>query len=182
MKKTLITIVLTLAVIVAGFFIYIYSGAYNISQLSPHNSLTKSIIGITTHHSIEKRLKDIVVPANITDTAVIVRGFKHYNEMCIGCHNAPDLPANKFVEGWYPKPPEIYKFVKEDDAREFFWITKYGIKMTSMPAFQPTVDDTKLWEVTAFVTQKLGKMKPGEYHKWVEKYTAVNKTDSTKHE
>ncbi|MGE5447158.1 MAG: hypothetical protein ACM3PR_02270, partial [Bacteroidales bacterium] len=92
MKKTLITIVLTLAVIVAGFFIYIYSGAYNISQLSPHNSLTKSIIGITTHHSIEKRLKDIVVPANITDTAVIVRGFKHYNEMCIGCHNAPDLP------------------------------------------------------------------------------------------
>jgi len=182
MKNILLTIILTVAVIVAVFFIYIYSGAYDISQLSPHNNLTKSIIGITTHHSIEKRVKEIVVPANITDTATIARGFKHYNEMCIGCHNAPGLPENKFVEGWYPKPPELYKFAKEEDAREFFWITKYGIKMTSMPAFKPTVDDQKLWEVTAFITQKLGKMTGEEYTAWAKKYTQVNKSDSTVHE
>lgn len=97
---------------------------------------------------------------------MIVRGFIHYNQMCIGFHNAPGLPANKFVEGWYPHPPELYKFSKEDDAREFFWITKYGIKMTSMSAFNPTVEDEKLQEITAFATQKLGKMPPTEYNEW----------------
>ena len=51
---------------------------------------------------------------------MIVRGFIHYNQMCIGFHNAPGLPVNKFVEGWYPHSPELYKFSKEDDAREFF--------------------------------------------------------------
>ena len=30
--------------------------------------------------------------------------------------------------------------------------------MTSMPAFKPTHNDEKIWEITAFVTQKLSKM------------------------
>ncbi len=178
MKKIILTVIVTIAVLIAGFFIYIYSGVYDISQLTPHNKFTESIIRITTHHSIEKRLKEIVVPANISDTTMIVNGFRHYTQMCVGCHNAPGLPANKFVEGWYPHPPELYKFAKEEDAREFFWIIKYGIKMTSMPAFQPTVEDQKLWEVTAFVTQKLGKMSPEEYNAWSKKYTEVNKNET----
>lgn len=181
MKKVLVTIILTIAVLVAGFFIYISSGTYDISQLTPHNNFTKSIIGITTHRSINKRLKEIVVPGNLTDTAMIVRGFKQYNQMCLGCHNAPGLPENKFVDGWYPKPPELYKFSKEDDAPEFFWITKYGIKMTSMPAFKPTLEDDKLWEITAFVTQKLGKMSPTEYNEWSKKYAEVNENEKMSH-
>lgn len=181
MKQIIVTIIVTTVVLFAGFFIYIYSGAYDISQLTPHNSFTKKIIGITTHNSINKRLKDIVVPANLTDTVLIVSGFKSYNQMCVGCHNAPGLPDNKFVEGWYPKPPELYKYVKDDDAREFFWITKYGIKMTSMPAFKPTQEDDKLWAVTAFVTQKLGKMSPAEYSTWSKKYAEENKNNKTNH-
>ena len=81
MKKVLVTIILTIAVLVAGFFIYISSGTYDISQLTPHNNFTKSIIGITTHRSINKRLKEIVVPGNLTDTALIINGFKQYNQM-----------------------------------------------------------------------------------------------------
>ena len=182
MKKILVTIFVTFVVLIGGFLIYISSGSYDISQLTPHNKFTKTIIGITTHSSINKRMKEIVVPGNIADTAVIVRGFKAYNQMCVGCHSAPGLPDNKFVEGWYPKPPEIYKHVNEDDAREFFWIIKYGIKMTSMPAFKPTQDDAKLWDVTAFVTQKLGKMTPVEYGEWVKKYASENKYKMENHE
>ena len=177
MKKILVTIIATLAVLCAGFFIYISSGAYDISQLTPHNKFTKTIIGITTHSSINKRLKEVVVPGNITDTAMIVRGFKQYSQMCVGCHSAPGFPDNKFVEGWYPKPPELFKYVKQDDAQEFFWIIKYGIKMTSMPAFKPIEEDPKLWDVTAFVTQKLGKMSPAEYSTWLKKYAEENKNE-----
>ena len=163
-----------MAVLICGFFIYISSGIYDISQLTPHNKFTKSIIGITTHSSINKRMKGIVVPGNITDTALIVMGFKHYNEMCIGCHSAPGQQPNEMTQGLYPKPPELYKYSKEDDAQEFFWIIKYGIKMTSMPAFKPTHDDEKIWAITSFVTQKLGKMSSSEYSEWLKKYTNEN--------
>jgi mono/diheme cytochrome c family protein len=175
MKKILITIVLTFLVLGVGTFIFISSGAYNISQLSHHNWLTLSIIQLTTHKSIDKRMKENVMPANLKDSAVLIMGFKHYNEMCVSCHGAPGVKPNEMVEGLYPKPPEMYKHGEEDAAQEFFWIIKNGIKMTSMPAFAPTHDDEKIWAMTAFVTQKLAKMTPEEYQAWIKKYAEVSK-------
>ena len=170
MKKAIVTILITLAVLIAGFFIYIISGAYDISQLTPHNALTKSIIGLTTHSSINKRMKENVVPGNMKDTAVIVLGFKNYNEMCSGCHGIPGTKPEEMPQGWYPKPPMLFQNAKEDEAQEFFWITKNGLKMTSMPAFNSMLDDEKIWAVTAFVTGKLPKMTSEEYQNWLKIY------------
>src|SRR5436190_8934808 len=152
--KTILTVLVTLLVLILGIFIYISSGWYDISQLTPHGKLVKSMINTTTHHSIEKRLKDITMPGNLKDTSVINAGFKPFAEMCSGCHGAPGEP-NDMVNGWYPKPPELYKHARESEAKEFFWITKNGIKMTSMPAFKPMFSDEQIWAITAFVTQKL---------------------------
>jgi mono/diheme cytochrome c family protein len=171
--KTIITVILTIVVLILGFYIYISSGSYDISQLTPHNRLTKSIIQITTHNSIEKRLKGITVPDNLKDTSIIISGFKNYTEMCSGCHGAPGEP-NDMVKGWYPKPPELYKHSEESDAKEFFWITKNGIKMTAMPAFKPIQTDEQIWAITAFVTQKLSKMTADEYKNWKSKHAINN--------
>ena len=170
MKRTILTIIITLVVLIGGFFIFLASGFYNISQLSPHNALTKSIIGLATNSSIDKRMKENVVPGNLKDTAVLVLGFKNYNEMCAGCHGTPATKPEEMPQGWYPKPPMLFKNAEEDDAQEFFWITKNGIKMTSMPAFQPILDDDKIWAVTAFVTGKLPKMTAEEYNAWLKEY------------
>ncbi|HKJ43212.1 MAG TPA: cytochrome c [Sunxiuqinia sp.] len=174
MKRIFITIVVTFLVLIAGFYLYISSGSYNISQLSPHNSLTKAIIRTTKHNSINKRAKDIQVPENLKDSAMLVEGFQHYNEMCVMCHAAPGEEAGEMTEGLYPEPPKLYKHPEPDAAQQFFWVIKNGIKMTSMPAFGPTHDDQKIWAITAFVTQKLGEMTPEEYHKWAKKYIHEN--------
>ena len=49
-------------------------------------------------------------------------------------------------------------------------IIKNGIKMTSMPAYKPILTDDKIWAVTAFVTQKIGKMSAEEYNLWEKRY------------
>jgi len=177
MKKILITIAATFIVLIAGSLIFISTGMYDISQLSHHNKLTLSMIRMTTHSSINRRMKENVVPANLKDSDMIITGFKHYNEMCVSCHGAPGVKPNEMVEGLYPKPPEIYKHSEEDAAQEFFWIIKNGIKMTSMPAFKPTHDDKKIWAMTAFVTLKLATMTPEEYQAWVKKYAKEDKMD-----
>ena len=177
MKKILITIAATLVVLIVGSFIYISSGAYDISQLTPHNMLTLKIIKMTTHNSINRRMKENVVPANLKDTDMIITGFRHYNEMCVACHGAPGVKPNEMVEGLYPKPPEMYKHGEEDAALEFFWVIKNGIKMTSMPAFKPTHDDKTIWAMSAFVTQKLATMSPEEYKAWTRKYGEVVKNE-----
>lgn len=170
MKKIIFSVLITLAVLIGGFYLFIFSGAYNISQLSPHNAITKSVIRITTHNSINKRIKENAVPGNLKNTAVIVEGFKHYNEMCSGCHGAPGINQGEMTEGLYPKPPALFKHAKEGDAQEFFWIIKNGIKMTSMPAYGPTHDNEIIWAITAYVTQQLPKTSFEEYKAWVKKY------------
>lgn len=177
MKSTILTVVITLALLITGFYIYIYSGAYDISQLTPHNNLTRSVIRITKHNSIESRMKDIVVPANLKDTAMISLGFKLYNHMCTECHGGPGVRAGEMAEGLYPKPPEIYKHAREEEAQEFFWIIKNGIKMTSMPAYGPTHKDELIWAMTAFITQQLPKMNPQQYSEWTKKYSEEHEAD-----
>lgn len=172
MKNLLLTIILTLVVLAIAFMIYIWSGSYDVSQLSHHNALTRWIIGTTTHHSIDKRLKQIKVPA-LTDTSMIVMGFSHYNEMCVICHGAPGIEPSEMIKGLYPEPPTFYKSEDMPGPDEAFWIIKYGIKMTSMPAFAPTHDDKSIWAITAFLLNKMNKMSPADYQDWLKRYPGM---------
>lgn len=170
MKKILISILVTLIGLALGFYVYLVSGAYDISQLTPHNSLTKSLISKAKHKSINSRLTGIALPDNIKDTTVLIAGFKLYDAMCTMCHSAPGEEPNEMAAGLYPTPPELYKHAKEREAQEFFWIIQNGIKMTSMPAYKPTHTEDQIWAITAFVTHKLATMSAEEYKAWKIKY------------
>jgi mono/diheme cytochrome c family protein len=170
MKKIILTIILTLGILAAALTAYMYSGTYDISQLSHHNALTKWMIRTTTHASINKRLKTIEVP-ELNDTANFAEGFEHYNEMCVMCHGAPGIDPYEMVEGLYPKPPKFYRSDDMPDPDEAFWIIKNGIKLTSMPAFGPTHSDEKIWAITDFLINKMNKMSAEEYQEWAKKYS-----------
>ena len=169
MKKILLTIFITLLVIIGVFIIFIFSGTYNISQLSHHNGITQWAINTTKTHSIDSRIKEIKVPP-MNDTALLQEGFSHYNEMCSTCHGGPGIDPDELAKGLYPKPPVFYKSNDMPDTSEAFWIIKNGIKYTSMPAFGPTHSDQKIWAITDFLLNKMNKMSPEEYQQWKEKY------------
>jgi mono/diheme cytochrome c family protein len=170
MKRNILLVISTLSVVALAIFIYIESGAYDISQLSPHNNFTKWVIRTTKHNSIDKRVQSVVEPSTLGDSSMIVEGFRHYRSMCSMCHSAPGERPDEMALGLYPEPPLIYKHKEQEDPKEFFWIIKNGIKMTSMPAYGPTHSDERIWAITAFVTQKLNKMTPEEYAEWIKKY------------
>ena len=170
MKKIILTIIITLVIISVTFTAYMYSGTYNVSQLVPHNGLTKWMIRTTKHKSINKRRKDIQVPP-LNDSANYAEGFVHYNEMCVMCHGAPGIEPMEMAKGLYPHPPKFTKSDDLPDPDESFWIIKNGIKMTSMPAYGPTYDDKKIWAMIDFFLNKMNKMKPEEYQAWIKKYS-----------
>ncbi len=170
----IVTILVTILILILGIYIYVSSGSYNVSQLVPHNKITKSLIETTMEKSIEKRMKAINIPDNFADSTMIIEGYEHFNEMCVGCHGAPGKDPGEMVKGLYPEPPLLYKQASKEDAQEFFWIIKNGIKMTSMPAFKPTHSDEKIWAITAFVTNKLPSITPEEYDGWIKKYPGMN--------
>ena len=167
--KQFITVIITLASLVLLTLLFIFSGLFNPSALSRHNKLTLWMINTAKDVSIERRDKNIEVPT-LTDSMLIQTGFQHYNEMCIVCHSAPGIDESETAKGLYPHPPQFYKHADRMNVKETFWTIKYGLKMTGMPAYSPTHSDDKIWAMTAFITQKLGKMTPQEYKTWMEKY------------
>ena len=170
MKKIILTVVFTLIVLFLGLWFFMLSGTYDISQLTPHNAITKWMIKTTKHHSIEKGMKENTVP-DLSNPEITISGFKMYDKLCVECHAAPGVEAQSMVKGLYPKPPIIYKSKDIPEAQEAFWIIKNGIKMTSMPAYGPSHNDKDLWAMTAFLSNKLGKMSEGDYKDWKEKYS-----------
>lgn len=170
MKKVILTFIFTLVFLMIALMVYVFSGTYDVSQLTPHNSVTKWMIRTTVNYSIKKRLKSITVPP-LNDTAMIALGFQHYNEMCVMCHGAPGIDQEELTAGLYPMPPKFYKSDDMPDPDEAFWIIKYGIKMTSMPGFGPTHSDQEIWAITAFLLNKMNKMSPEEYESWQKKYS-----------
>jgi mono/diheme cytochrome c family protein len=169
MKKIILTVFLTLLVIAIGGVIFIYSGKYDVSQMSHHNKITQWIVGKTMEHSLMKGMNSIKDIPALTDTAMIAEGFAHYNEMCVVCHGGAGVEPSEIVKGLYPEPPKFYKGGNMTPG-PVFWIIKNGIRMTSMPALAPTHSDQQIWAITAFMLNKFNNMTPEEYQEWIRKY------------
>jgi mono/diheme cytochrome c family protein len=81
----------------------------------------------------------------------IAAGMSHYREHCLACHGAPGLPATEVAQGLNPPAPSLGREENDTPDGELFWVTKHGIRFTSMPAFGPTHSDQEIWEMVAFL-------------------------------
>ena len=67
-----------------------------------------------------------------------------------------------FALGMVPAPANLAHTARVWPPAELYWVVKYGIKMTGMPAFGPSHDDQTLWGIAAFVSE-LPAMTPERY-------------------
>ena len=152
-RTVIYTIVFVILVFFIGSAIYMYSGAYDVSARRPEGQLMRWIVGTTREHSIETRARGIVVPSNLDDPDEIMKGFKHYRQMCVGCHRAPGLDPSAISKGLNPRPPDFSRIHHAIEPATAFWVVKNGIRMTAMPAWGDSLNDEQLWTLVAFVKQ-----------------------------
>ena len=166
--KYVLFLVIVFACVVAGAFLYAWSGAYNIAATQPHWRVTKSLIDLAKDRSIETHSEDIQVPA--VGEAEKDAAFSQYHEMCRLCHGAPEFPPLEFAKGFYPSPPSLIAgdIQQEFGKAQIYWIAKHGIKMTGMPAFGPTHSEQELWGLAALV-EEMPQMTPDQYRQAVKK-------------
>lgn len=154
-------VVITLLIEIVLFYLFIQSGMYNVSALSPDPGIIQWVFGTTSDNSVEHHAKNIEMP-DLNDSTMVAVGFGHYNEMCVGCHGAPGVKRSEAGQGLYPKAPNLVHSAKEMPAKELFWVVKNGIKSTGMPAFGKTHSDQKIDDIVAFL-EKMKTMTPQEY-------------------
>ena len=136
LKATLIMLlVFSLA---AGIFIW--SGIYNPGADNPHWKITYALLQATRERSVEHYAAEISPPANLNDSQLILKGAGKYAAMCTHCHLAPGMKNTEIRPGLYPQPPNLSKV--KVDPREAFWVIKHGLKMSAMPAWGISHDNT----------------------------------------
>lgn len=150
--KTLITLIIAVAVAMLCLVGYAYSGLYDVSASSSHSGFVEWLLSTTSHASVERRASDVEIP-ELDDEALILAGINDFDSMCAACHGAPGRDPEAMGKGLNPPAPDLAEEAGEMTPAELFWVTKHGIKMTGMPAWGATHDDDSIWPVVAFMTR-----------------------------
>lgn len=165
-------------VALAGAVAFIYSGLYPMGADVPHNRMTYWALETLRERSIARAAKDIEVPS-LNEPARLLAGGADYNDMCAACHLKPGKRESDMSIGLYPKPPNLTEARPGDseaEARHRFWIIKHGIKASGMPAWGPTHDDERIWNMVAFL-RRLPELTPEQY----QILTARDESDANHH-
>lgn len=168
--KSLLLIVIA-AVLAGGLFIY--SGFYPVGADTHHHPLTYWMLETLREKSIARAAKNIQVPTDLDSSDRLLAGGADYNDMCASCHLKPAKTESDFTIGLYPSPPNLsvsadghkhsHGDSPEDDAiKRQFWIIKHGIKASGMPAWGPTHNDERIWNMVAFL-QRLPDLSRDQY-------------------
>lgn len=150
--RIFITLLVAMAIIGIAAIGFAYSGIYDVGASSPHSGVVRWFLSTTSHASVERRARDVVVP-DLSDESLALAGVNDFDAMCIGCHGAPGRTPAAMGQGLNPPAPDLAEAAARMTPAELFWVTKHGIKMTGMPAWGATHDDESIWPVVAFMTR-----------------------------
>jgi mono/diheme cytochrome c family protein len=141
--------------------VVLYAGWYDISATEPHLAPTYWALDTGMRRSVQRRAAAIVAPP-LEDGRLVARGLVYFQQHCVQCHGAPGVAPEPFALGLMPAPASLAHTAREWQPAELFWVIKYGIKMTGMPAWGFRLSDDDSWAVVAFL-RILPTLSPRDY-------------------
>jgi len=139
-----ILVLLLVAIVVAA------TGAITVGADVKPGLIERTLAPWARDRAVERHAPKVLNPY-AGDPSAIAVGMDHYRENCLVCHGAPGIPATEIAKGLNPPPPSLGSEESDTPDGELFWVTKHGIRLTSMPAFGPTHTDEEIWKIVAFV-------------------------------
>ena len=164
MKKSMLvlgTVAGLLAAALVGAAVVVYSGVYDVGATSHHLQPVYSLLETTMRNSVSLRARKIEPPL-LGDAARLQRGATLFHDHCVQCHGAPGVAQAGIGQSMQPVPGPLVDAMQRWRPREIYWITRHGIKMSGMPAWEFRLDEEQLWDVVAFV-QLLPELTPQTY-------------------
>ena len=139
----------------------VYSGVYNVGATTQHTQFVYTLLETTLRHSVRLRARDITPPP-LDDPKRILRGASCFSVHCAVCHGAPGVSQGDIGKSMQPLPGPLVDAPQRWNAAEIYWITRHGIRMSGMPAWEFRMQDSQLWDIVAFV-QRLPHLTPQAY-------------------
>ena len=155
------TVCTLLAAGLLGVGLVVYSGVYNVGATSQHLQPMYSLLQVTMRQSVRWHARD-TVPPRLDDAQRVQRGASLFHSNCVQCHGGPGVAPADIGKSMQPAPGPLVDGMQRWRPREIYWITRHGIKMSGMPAWEFRLEEAQLWDVVAFV-QALPDLTPQAY-------------------
>jgi cytochrome c1 len=145
----------------------VFGGLYEIASTRQHWQVTHTMLETAMRQSVRLRARDIAEPP-LADTQMALRGAGCFRDKCVQCHGAPGVAQGDIGQSMQPLPGPLVDARRHWRPRELYWLTRHGIKMSGMPAWEYRLTDAQLWELVAFM-QVLPDLPASEYARWLER-------------
>ena len=157
-KKTTTTIYATVfstllgvAVLVAAAALAVVGlGLYNVAASEQHFKPVYQLLENAMHQSVRLRARSVAEPPPFNETMVL-RGAGCYRDQCLQCHGGPGTAQGDIGKSMQPLPGPLVDAARRWSAKEMYWLTKHGIRMSGMPAWEHRLDEEELWSTVAFL-------------------------------
>lgn len=134
-----------------GGVIVLKSGWYHVGSTNQHFQLTHSVLEQGMRDSVAFHARDVVVPKGLDSEERVKRGAVVYRDNCVQCHGGPGVAQQNFGRSMQPVPGPLVDATRRWSSAHLYWITKNGIKMSGMPAWEYHLIDEDLWSLVAFM-------------------------------
>lgn len=140
---------LVVAGALAGGFVLL-SGTMSTAATKQHLLVTHRLLDMGLHYSVRRAAAGQVAPP-LDDPALVARGLACYRRHCEQCHGGPGRPPGPAARGMLPIPSNLVQSGREWPAAWLHYVTRKGVRMTGMPAWEYRISDRDLWATVAFL-------------------------------
>jgi thiosulfate dehydrogenase len=165
MKSFILGIIVALAAMILGGYVFVKLGALPAGQDSKPGKLETWAAKTSLAATIGHESKGLTSPMQPTE-ANLTAGASLYVTHCQVCHGGADATASSIAKGLTPDPPQLAKDGVEDDPEGVtYWKIAHGIRFTGMPGFRESLSDPQIWQIALFV-KHMDLLPPGSRAAW----------------
>lgn len=143
------TLCLALLLALLAAALVLQAGWYDASAVRPHFQFVHTLLERGMQQSVRFHARDVVAPPS--SPLAVARGGASFRQHCEQCHGGPGVAQGVLGRSMQPVPGPLADAGRRWKARELYWITAKGIKMSGMPAWGFHLSEREIWDIVAFL-------------------------------
>lgn len=179
MRNFILGIIVTVIILAVVAACVIYLGLFPVQADITPPHWERHLAMTALDNSVERHAPHISNPIPPTDENVIA-GMKIYTMNCALCHGSLDLTRSNVGKATYPSAPQIVLHPMDDPEWHIYYVVRFGVRYTAMPAWKDILSDDDMWKVTAFLSH-IDKLTPPVRDYWKSSFGVVPDASAEPH-
>lgn len=143
-------IAITLIVLLGGGYLVFNRGWIAIGADNPPGTIERRLSHMATDAYVEAHAPKQENPAAPTADN-LSEGARIYEARCAVCHGGGRQRISPLRTKFSPPVPQIINRVPRDPDANLWWLTKHGVRLTGMPAWDGILTDDEMWKTISFL-------------------------------